>query len=84
MFRLHHKSRHAKSGDRVDFKLSRFKALQVHLTFLFRSMIHWVLTLFLALNELFVHCSDQICCVFAQNGNDLYKGMLWAYELIEQ
>ncbi|KAE8098394.1 hypothetical protein FH972_016462 [Carpinus fangiana] len=29
MFRLHHKNKHAKSGDRVDFKLSRFKALQV-------------------------------------------------------
>ncbi|GLT71793.1 hypothetical protein SLA2020_437880 [Shorea laevis] len=29
MFRLHHKNRDAKSGDRVDFKLSRFKALQV-------------------------------------------------------
>lgn len=30
MFRLHNKNKHAKSGDRVDFKLSRFKALQVH------------------------------------------------------
>ena len=72
MFRLH-KNRHAKSGERVDFNFSNFKALQVFTFFFFFSQTLSVPKNF-AFNEtsflknmVIWNCWNQMCNVYVSS-----------------
>lgn len=64
MFRLH-KQRAAKSGDKIDFRISHLKALQVPMSSLFSLLLFRVLSLVSFYHDQCDYCSVYLCFAFA-------------------